>query len=157
MFAFTPQKQAQNEKERGNQEFKAKRYPSAIDAYCGALAILSEGAQAGSVTLEKDGELLAQLYSNSSAARTAHGDLEGALDDAEQAIEVMPSWPKAYSRKGKSLFALKRYKEAAMAFSKGLEKTVDAAKVESDKQQREIEALRSQAGSQTDEYFRREK
>ena len=151
MFAFTPQRNAEREKDRGNVEFRAQRYPSAIDAYSRALQTLLE---AGEDLKEGDKELMSQIYSNRSAASTAYGMLDEALRDAESAIELKPDWPKAYSRKGKALFALKQYKQAASAYSRGLEKTVDTAKAEQDKQKREIEALRKQAGAQSGEYLR---
>ena len=152
MFAFTPSRNAEREKERGNTEFKAKRFPSAIDAYTQAMGIILESDTG--IEKDKDRELLSQLYSNRSAACAAYGDHEAAYRDAEEAIRLQPTWPKAYSRKGKALFELGKFKAAAQAFSKGLEKTVDEAQRERDKQQREIDALRKQTESQGSEYLR---
>jgi stress-induced-phosphoprotein 1 len=59
------------------------------------------------------------LYSNRSAAYTKSGDFQKALDDAEKTIEINPTWPKGYSRKGSALFSLQKYPEAFDAYQKG--------------------------------------
>lgn len=59
------------------------------------------------------------LYSNRSAAYLKAGKLEEALKDGEKTIELNPTWPKGYSRKGGALFALQRYEEAFTTYNKG--------------------------------------
>ena len=41
------------------------------------------------------------------------------LQDAEKTVELNPSWPKGYSRKGAVMFAMQKYDEAFTAYNKG--------------------------------------
>ncbi|CAH0474009.1 unnamed protein product [Peronospora belbahrii] len=61
------------------------------------------------------------FYSNRSAAFLSLNDALHALEDAELCIKTKPDWPKAYSRKGAALHALKRYDEATAAYNEGLQ------------------------------------
>jgi len=60
------------------------------------------------------------LHSNRSAAYLKSGDMESALKDAEQCIEVGSEWPKGYSRKAAVLREMKRYEEAVKTAEEGL-------------------------------------
>ncbi|EDW00196.1 GH12733 [Drosophila grimshawi] len=60
------------------------------------------------------------LYSNRSAARLKQGQFSAALQDATQARELCPQWPKAYFRQGVALQCLGRYGEALASFAAGL-------------------------------------
>ncbi|XP_030383298.1 tetratricopeptide repeat protein 28 [Scaptodrosophila lebanonensis] len=60
------------------------------------------------------------LYSNRSAARLKQGQFAAALQDATQARELCPQWPKAYFRQGVALQCLGRYGEALASFAAGL-------------------------------------
>ncbi|XP_034489801.1 tetratricopeptide repeat protein 28 [Drosophila innubila] len=60
------------------------------------------------------------LYSNRSAARLKQGQFASALQDATQARELCPQWPKAYFRQGVALQCLGRYGEALASFAAGL-------------------------------------
>ncbi|XP_034946071.1 tetratricopeptide repeat protein 28 [Chelonus insularis] len=60
------------------------------------------------------------LYSNRSAARLKMGLFALALQDAVQATELLPQWPKAYYRQGVALQCLGRHGEALVAFATGL-------------------------------------
>ncbi|XP_061624540.1 tetratricopeptide repeat protein 28-like isoform X3 [Phyllopteryx taeniolatus] len=60
------------------------------------------------------------LYSNRSAALLKLGRHQAALDDAEQARELNPKWPKAYFRQGVALQYLGRHADALAAFASGL-------------------------------------
>jgi len=52
------------------------------------------------------------LYSNRSAALLKQGQFTAALQDATQARDLCPQWPKAYFRQGVALQCLGRYGEA---------------------------------------------
>ncbi|GMF44857.1 unnamed protein product [Phytophthora fragariaefolia] len=65
------------------------------------------------------------FYSNRSAAYLSLDDASLALADAERCIQTKPDWAKGFSRKGAALHALRRYDEAAAAYSEGLK--VDAS------------------------------
>ncbi|KAL2635601.1 hypothetical protein R1flu_007080 [Riccia fluitans] len=73
-------------KERGNKSFQQGDHEQAELYYSEAIELNPSGG-------------LHFLYSNRSAVRLARGDVEGALDDAEQAIRILPKWPVAYLRK----------------------------------------------------------
>lgn len=60
------------------------------------------------------------LHSNRSACRCAHGDYEGALDDALAALRLSPSFAKGFARKGAALHGLCRFEESARAYEEGL-------------------------------------
>ncbi|XP_043647206.1 tetratricopeptide repeat protein 28 [Drosophila teissieri] len=60
------------------------------------------------------------LYSNRSAALLKQGQFTAALQDATQAKDLCPQWPKAYFRQGVALQCLGRYGEALAAFASGL-------------------------------------
>ncbi|KAH8360311.1 hypothetical protein KR200_001481 [Drosophila serrata] len=60
------------------------------------------------------------LYSNRSAALLKQGQFTAALQDATQARDLCPQWPKAYFRQGVALQCLGRYGEALAAFASGL-------------------------------------
>ncbi|CEG46508.1 stress-induced-phosphoprotein 1 [Plasmopara halstedii] len=61
------------------------------------------------------------FYSNRSAAYLSLDDATHALEDAESCIKLKPDWPKAYTRKGAALHALKRYDDATSAYTAGLQ------------------------------------
>ncbi|KII93702.1 hypothetical protein PLICRDRAFT_401962 [Plicaturopsis crispa FD-325 SS-3] len=60
-------------------------------------------------------------YSNRAAAFSSKGDHLSAVGDAEKAIEVDPSFSKAYHRLGHAQYSLSDYTAAASAFRRGLE------------------------------------
>ncbi|XP_044251803.1 tetratricopeptide repeat protein 28 [Drosophila takahashii] len=60
------------------------------------------------------------LYSNRSAALLKQGQFAAALQDATQARDLCPKWPKAYFRQGVALQCLGRYGEALASFAAGL-------------------------------------
>jgi tetratricopeptide (TPR) repeat protein len=61
------------------------------------------------------------LWSNRSAVHAKLQHFEDAVFDAEKVIELNPSWPKGYSRKGFALFKLRKFEEAKQAYSKGMQ------------------------------------
>jgi len=59
------------------------------------------------------------FYSNRSACYTALGELQKAVEDADQCIKLDPKWAKGYYRKGNALALLHRYNEALEALTVG--------------------------------------
>eukprot|EP01124_Arcella_intermedia_P030333 TRINITY_DN6617_c0_g1_i3.p1 TRINITY_DN6617_c0_g1~~TRINITY_DN6617_c0_g1_i3.p1 ORF type:complete len:296 (-),score=90.52 TRINITY_DN6617_c0_g1_i3:4-762(-) len=59
---------------------------------------------------------LSKLYSNRSATFIHLQKYEEALEDAEKAIQLDPSWATGYSRKGFAACHLRRYDEAIQSF-----------------------------------------
>ena len=77
--------EAEKLKAKGNQLMSSKQYDDAIDAYTQAIA--------------KD-PTNAVYYSNRAAAYSSKAEHQPAVTDAEKAIEVNPSFTKAYHRLG---------------------------------------------------------
>lgn len=83
---------AETHKSRGNKCMSSKQYDEAIVAYSAAIALDATNPV---------------YYSNRAAAYTNKGDHSSASSDARKAIEVDPTFIKAYSRLGHvSLFPL---------------------------------------------------
>jgi stress-induced-phosphoprotein 1 len=93
-------------KDIGNKALQAGNFDEAIKAYSDAIAI------------DPNDHV---FYSNRSAAYLSKGDAENALADGMKCIEINPSWPKGYTRKGAALHALKRYDEAKNVYEQGLQ------------------------------------
>eukprot|EP00238_Polyblepharides_amylifera_P010010 CAMPEP_0196589690 /NCGR_PEP_ID=MMETSP1081-20130531/64316_1 /TAXON_ID=36882 /ORGANISM="Pyramimonas amylifera, Strain CCMP720" /LENGTH=238 /DNA_ID=CAMNT_0041912557 /DNA_START=233 /DNA_END=949 /DNA_ORIENTATION=+ len=68
------------------------------------------------------------LLGNRSAVRLAMGDAQGALEDANLAIELMPDWAKGFIRKADALEALGDYPLALEARVAALEHDVQLTK-----------------------------
>ncbi|XP_055917959.1 stress-induced-phosphoprotein 1 [Eupeodes corollae] len=92
-------------KEKGNKALNQDRFDEAIEAYTEA------------INLDGNNHV---LYSNRSAAYAKAGKFELALADAEKTIEINPTWPKGYSRKGSAHAGLNNFPEAFEAYSEGL-------------------------------------
>ncbi|EDW85267.1 uncharacterized protein Dwil_GK18373 [Drosophila willistoni] len=92
-------------KEKGNNALNAEKFDEAIAAYTEAIAL--------------DGKNHV-LFSNRSAAYAKAKKFAEALEDAEKTIELNPSWPKGYSRKGAAAAGLHDYMKAFEAFNEGL-------------------------------------
>lgn len=91
-------------KEQGNAALTAGKFEEAIKAYSDA------------IKLDESNHV---LYSNRSAAYLKAGRFLDALNDGEKTIQINPTWPKGYSRKGAALFALEKYDEAFTCYNKG--------------------------------------
>jgi small glutamine-rich tetratricopeptide repeat-containing protein alpha len=76
---------AEKLKQAGNAQMSSKSYDPAIESYTKAIALDSSNPV---------------YYSNRAAAYASKGDHASAVSDAEKAIEVDPSFVKAYSRLG---------------------------------------------------------
>lgn len=130
----------------GNLAFEEGRYREALSCYTRAIEILLES---GNYPLKENGSLnakgnrvafsgfsagdsrsvlLAALFSNRSACYlqaakqigTAEA-LEGAIRDADCAVELRPAWFKGYSRQGDAFFKMKKYNRAAEAYEMALQ------------------------------------
>lgn len=61
-----------------------------------------------------------QAYSNRAACYTKLGALPEGLKDAEKCIELDPTFPKGYTRKGAVQFFMKEYEKALETYQEGL-------------------------------------
>ncbi|KAH9949430.1 TPR-like protein [Amylocystis lapponica] len=96
---------AEKLKADGNAKMTAKNFDAAIASYTAAIARDPTNAV---------------FYSNRAAAHSSKGEHADAVFDAEKAIEVDPSFVKAYHRLGHALYSMADFKAAAAAFRRGL-------------------------------------
>lgn len=99
-------KEAESLKSQGNAAMAKKDYPTAIDLYSQALALLPGNPI---------------FLSNRAAAHSASKDHESARADAEAAVTADPKYTKAWSRLGLARFALGDAKGSMEAYGKGIE------------------------------------
>jgi hypothetical protein len=99
-----PQK-AVEEKDKGNEFFRMKKYKEAVVCYTKAIEYDPSNHT---------------YYSNRSAAYFHLDQFELALKDAEKCILLCPSWVKGHFRKGKALIGLRQYQDAINALKQGL-------------------------------------
>ncbi|CCM00340.1 uncharacterized protein FIBRA_02370 [Fibroporia radiculosa] len=97
---------AEKFKGEGNSHMTAKQYDAAIEAYTRA------------ITLDPTNPV---YYSNRAAAYSSKNAHNEAAVDAEKAIEVEPSFVKAYHRLGHAHYCLGDFRSAASAFRRGLD------------------------------------
>jgi DnaJ family protein C protein 7 len=93
-------------KENGNAAYKRKDYRTAITHYTLAIETLHMTMK------EEDEETLATYYNNRAAASTMILLFDEALQDCNEAIELRPSFIKAYIRKAKSQTSLGQLTDA---------------------------------------------
>lgn len=98
-------KQAEDYKSQGNASMAKKNYTTAIELYTKALEIIPKNPI---------------FLSNRAAAYSASKDYKSACVDAETAVEIDPSYTKAWSRLGLARFALGDYKGSMEAYEKGI-------------------------------------
>ncbi|KAM1787762.1 hypothetical protein ACFX11_038125 [Malus domestica] len=98
-------KLADEEREKGNEYFKQQKYPEAIKQYTEALRRNPKDPKA---------------YSNRAACYTKLGAMPEGLKDAEQCIELDPTFAKGYTRKGAVQFFMKEYEKALETYQEGL-------------------------------------
>lgn len=96
---------AEGLKAEGNRAIGAKDYDIAISKYSEAIALNPYNVV---------------YYSNRAAAYTSANQLEKAVEDAEKAIELDPSFTKAYSRLGLAQYNLGNSVAAMKAYEKGM-------------------------------------
>lgn len=102
----TQKAQAEELKSKGNSAMAKKDYPSAIDLYSQALAIIPGNPI---------------FLSNRAAAHSASKDHESARADAEAAVNSDPKYTKAWSRLGLARFALGDARGSMEAYQSGIE------------------------------------
>ncbi|KAF4633936.1 hypothetical protein G7Y89_g4169 [Cudoniella acicularis] len=99
-------KEAEGLKSQGNAAMAKKDYPTAIEFYTKALAIIPGNPI---------------FLSNRAAAYSASKDHESARADAEAAVAADPTYTKAWSRLGLARFALGDARGSMEAYGKGIE------------------------------------
>ena len=97
-------------KEKGNKFVQERQYAEALNCYSKA------------IELDANDPI---LYSNRSAMYYNLNYFDNAISDAEMAINLRPTYAKAYLRKGNALEGLKRYKEALDTYEAGLKQDPD--------------------------------
>jgi small glutamine-rich tetratricopeptide repeat-containing protein alpha len=99
-------KKSEELKSQGNKLLAAKKFEEAIEKYTEAIDLYES----------------AVYYSNRAAAYSQCGRHEMASNDAKKALEIDPSFSKAFSRLGHAEFCLGNYSAAVDAYKRGLEK-----------------------------------
>ncbi|KAB7495336.1 Stress-induced-phosphoprotein 1 [Armadillidium nasatum] len=102
---INPEK-AEEEREKGNEDFKKGDYPSAIKHYSEAIK-------------RSPGD--AKIYSNRAACYTKLAEFNLGLKDCDECIKLDPTFVKGYVRKGKILQGLKQFSNAQDAYHKALD------------------------------------
>lgn len=97
-------------KTQGDAAFKEGRLDQAILLYNKAIEQDAQG----------DNELAATIQSNIAAAYAKKGDHQKALEAADNAVRLRPTWAKGHSRKGLSLLSLGRDSEAQASYIKAV-------------------------------------
>ncbi|KAK4522970.1 hypothetical protein GAYE_PCTG33G0860 [Galdieria yellowstonensis] len=93
-------KQAQEERSRGNEYFRNKQYKEACECYTVALS------------KEMSTEDRAACFANRAAAKLKLEDYEGALEDCSEALSLDENYWKAKYRRKECYLKLGRYEEA---------------------------------------------
>ncbi|MEW5303195.1 MAG: hypothetical protein WDW36_005911 [Sanguina aurantia] len=94
-------------KAKGNAAFAEGLYPKALSHYSMALRLSPAPS--------------AVLYSNRAAAYAGMRYFGRSLDDADEAVQLLPDWPKGHCRRGVALAGQKFWREAVQAFKRALE------------------------------------
>lgn len=95
-------------KAKGNEAFKAKQFPAAIEWYTKAIEV------------DPNVEAAAALYSNRAASHNSLGDFNAAVVDSDHCIRVKPQWLKGHFRKATALEALGKMDESVRAYEAAL-------------------------------------
>ena len=98
------------EKDKGNEAFKAQKFPEAVKHYTEAIKRGPPGVN----------EEAYKLFSNRAACYTKLGAWNEGLKDAEKCIELAPTFGKGYSRKGHLQYFMKEYTKAMQTYEEGL-------------------------------------
>lgn len=110
---------AEEHREKGNEFFKAQKWPEAKAEY-------DEGIRRN----PKD----AKLYSNRAAALNKLGAAPDALKDLDECLKLDPTFVRAYARKGAAHALMKEYHKALKAYEAGLKIEPDNAECQQGKQ-----------------------
>ncbi|GMF58498.1 unnamed protein product [Phytophthora fragariaefolia] len=119
--------QAEELRQAGNEAFKSRQFREAEALYSRALELQSCNRL---------------LLGNRSAAFHQLGDFPAALQDAERAIALAPSWPKAHLRKAAACESLQRWDEAVQAYEQVLALEQDETSTEAKKAAARLRAVR---------------
>lgn len=95
-------------KQKGNDAFKVKSYPEAIEWYTKAIDVDPNCEAAGAI------------YSNRAASFTGLAKYQEAVADGDNCIRVRPNWLKGYFRKGAALEAMNKLDDALKAYDDSL-------------------------------------
>eukprot|EP00577_Skeletonema_sp_RCC1716_P011267 CAMPEP_0113397864 /NCGR_PEP_ID=MMETSP0013_2-20120614/14626_1 /TAXON_ID=2843 ORGANISM="Skeletonema costatum, Strain 1716" /NCGR_SAMPLE_ID=MMETSP0013_2 /ASSEMBLY_ACC=CAM_ASM_000158 /LENGTH=499 /DNA_ID=CAMNT_0000282513 /DNA_START=76 /DNA_END=1575 /DNA_ORIENTATION=- /assembly_acc=CAM_ASM_000158 len=101
-----PNPEADEKKVLGNAAYAAKDYDEAINQYTAAIALDSKNCV---------------YFSNRSAAYAAKGDSEAAANDAQECVNVEPSFFKGYYRLARAQFEQKEFAAALATINSGLD------------------------------------
>ncbi|CAL4088706.1 unnamed protein product [Meganyctiphanes norvegica] len=97
---------AEEEKEKGNEFFKAGKYPEAIKHYTEAIKRNPDDPK---------------IYSNRAACYTKLTEFNLGLKDCDMCIKLDPQFVKAYIRKGKILQGMRQYNKAQAAYQQAMD------------------------------------
>uniref|UniRef100_H3GJE5 Uncharacterized protein n=1 Tax=Phytophthora ramorum TaxID=164328 RepID=H3GJE5_PHYRM len=120
--------QAEDLRQQGNVFFKHQQFQAAKTLYSQAIALQSTNHL---------------LYGNRSAACHQLGEHQEALQDAEKANELAPTWTKGHLRKAAACEALQLWDDAAAAYEKVLSLEKDNASAEAKKAAARLRTVRS--------------
>lgn len=98
---------AEEYKAQGNECFKQKNFPEAIELFSKAIAASATPNHV--------------LYSNRSACYASLHEYSDALSDANECVKINPTWAKGYNRVAAAKFGLGNYEEAIKDYQKALE------------------------------------
>ncbi|VEU24204.1 DEKNAAC105427 [Brettanomyces naardenensis] len=98
---------AEQYKAEGNDAFRAKDFPKAIELFSKAIDVSETPNHV--------------LYSNRSACYASLHEYADALKDAEECVKINPTWAKGYNRVGAAYLGENKTTEAREAYEKALE------------------------------------
>ncbi|GAA5936123.1 uncharacterized protein JCM15063_002715 [Sporobolomyces koalae] len=119
--------EAETAKEAGNTAFKAGDFAVALDKYSEAISL------APTSYLLLGNRSLTHL-------KLSPPDYAAALQDAEAAITLAPTWAKGYVRQGEALEGLDKLEQASEAFAKAVEKGQGTVKTEAAQKLEKVKA-----------------
>lgn len=97
---------AEEYKAQGNDSFRAKDFSKAIELFTKAIDVSDKPNHV--------------LYSNRSACYTSMGEYEKALKDAQQCVEINPTWAKGHNRVAAALYGEGKLDDAQKAYEEAL-------------------------------------
>jgi serine/threonine-protein phosphatase 5 len=151
-------------KDQGNEYFKSQNYLRALFSYSEAIEIFDDNddeSSSVSTTADKDEaldpdarKLIVSLLSNRSFCNIKLENFGSAISDSTRALEVDPSFTKAYYRRGCAKSCLMKFKEAKSDFAKVVkaspnDKDARAKLAECDKEMKRDAFLRAIATEDT--------